>query len=88
MTGDYNTGENRKESAGNSESQPERIEQIVQHLRDTLTDEMAARAYQIRYAREPSRAELDAFREELVDEHYDEGFDNWIDRYLYFDTSA
>jgi hypothetical protein len=49
---------------------------------------MARKAYCIRFKREPTRSELTEFKEVLVKEHYDEGFDRWIEKYLYFDPGA
>jgi len=61
------------------------VEEAVQHLRDTLTHNMAIKAYRIRYERDPAPDELDAFMEELVSEHYNAGLDNWDEQYLYYD---
>jgi len=68
--------------------EPYRIEEILRGLRDTLSDDMAKKAYGIRYRRDPTPPELADFKEKLVEEHYDEGFDRWIDKHLYFDPRA
>ncbi len=62
-----------------------KFENIVQHLRDTLTYDMALKAYRIRYEKEPDDGELETFMDELVAEHYNAGFDEWSDEYLYYD---
>ena len=65
-----------------------RIEEIVRGLRDTLTDGMAIKAYRLRHKREPTSAELSEFKTCLINEHYDEGFDSWVEKYLYYDPST
>jgi hypothetical protein len=68
--------------------EPYRHEEALRDLRDSLTDDMARKAFGIRYHREPMPPELAEFKELLVKEHYDEGFDRWIEKYLYFDPRA
>jgi hypothetical protein len=61
------------------------VNEAVQRLRDTLTYDMAEKAYRIRHDEEPDAETLEAFMEELVNEHYNAGLDEWNDEYLYYD---
>jgi hypothetical protein len=80
--------ESRKRSDSGEPAGAYRVEDTIKGLRDALSHEMARKAYRIRYKREPTASELTEFREKLVNEHYDEGFDTWIEKYLYFDPHA
>jgi hypothetical protein len=51
-------------------------------------DDMARKAYGIRYKRQPTSSELTEFREQLIKEPYDEGFDRWVEKYLYYDLRS
>ena len=65
---------------------PERdFEQVVEHLRETLTPDMVAKAYRRRYGEEVDDSEYEDFVEELINEHYNAGLDEWDDDYLYYD---
>jgi hypothetical protein len=61
------------------------LRQIVEHLRDTLTYDMAAKAYRCRFGKELDDAEYESFAEDLINEHYNAGLDEWDDDYLYYD---
>ncbi|MEM9701578.1 MAG: hypothetical protein AAF907_03950 [Planctomycetota bacterium] len=52
----------------------------VEHLRETLTDEMALRGFKSAHQREPTPDELEAFREELVADAYNFGLTDWYDK--------
>ncbi|TWT77754.1 hypothetical protein Pla123a_15500 [Posidoniimonas polymericola] len=65
-----------------SESDTTEVDEVVQRLRDTLTHDMATKAYRIRFDKEPEDAELEEFMDELVNEHYNAGLDEWTDEYL------
>lgn len=75
----------REDDADDADANRPDVEEIVQHLRDTLTADMAIRAYRIRYERDPGPKELEDFMEELISEHYNAGQDEWSDDYLYYD---
>jgi hypothetical protein len=60
-------------------------ERVVQHLRDTITCDMVAKAYQIRFGREIDDSEYESFIDELITEHYNAGLDDWDDEFLYYD---
>jgi hypothetical protein len=83
MSGSHD--ESRKRLDPDAASETYRIEEIVRGLRDTLSDDMARKAYGIRYKRQPTPSELTEFKEQLIKEHYDEGFDQWVEKYLYYD---
>ena len=69
-------------------SPPDRNEDAVEHLRATLTDAMATKSFQMRHRRDPSPVELEAYKQKLVEDHHDEGFDQWVDSYLYYDPGT
>lgn len=77
--------ESRKRLGPDEPPETYRIDEIVRGLRDTLSDDMARKAYGIRHKRQPTSSELTEFKEQLVKEHYDEGFDQWVEKYLYYD---
>lgn len=58
---------------------------IVEHLRDTITPEMAEKAYRCRFDRELSEDEYEAFVDQLITEHYNAGLDDWDEKFLFFD---
>ena len=61
------------------------MERVVEHLRDTLTHDMAAKAHRCRYGGKLNESEYESFVEELINEHYNAGLDEWDDDYLYYD---
>ena len=61
------------------------VSNAVERLRATLTYDMAEKAYRIRFGEDADLDELEAFMEELVNEHYNAGLDEWNDEYLYYD---
>ncbi len=61
------------------------FEQVVEHLRETLTYDMVAKAFRCRYGEELDEADYESFAEELINEHYNAGLDEWNDEYLYYD---
>jgi len=61
------------------------VEQIVEHLRDTLTHDMAAKAYRCRFGKELDDSDYEGFVDELINEHFNAGLDEWTDEYLYYD---
>lgn len=61
------------------------VERVVEHLRDTITPEMAAEAYRCRYDEELDDSRYDDFVEELISEHYNAGLDEWDEEFLYYD---
>jgi len=69
---------------GARKSKPD-VERVVQHLRETLTYDMAEKAYRCRHGKAPDDSELDDFIDELINEHYNAGLDEWNDEYLYYD---
>jgi len=62
-----------------------RAKEIVAHLRETLTDDMAAEAYRCRYGKELPDDEYEEFIEELINEHYNAELDEWDEQFLYQD---
>ena len=69
---------------GEHDGRPD-VDDVVERLRESLTYDMAEKAYRIRYGKEPGAETLEAFMEELVNEHYNAGLDEWNDEYLYYD---
>lgn len=61
------------------------IGEVVEKLRETLTHDMALKAYRMRHGSDPKDDELENFMEELVNEHYNAGLDEWDDDFLYYD---
>ena len=62
------------------------IHEVVEHLRESLTYDMAMKAYECRYGRTPEPSEdLEAFIDELISEAYNAGYDDWNDEFLYYD---
>ena len=61
------------------------LKRAVEHLRETLTNDMAEKAYRCRYGEDPDDSVLDEFIEELINEHYNAGLDEWDDEFLYTD---
>jgi len=68
-------------------SLPSDIQAIVEHLRETLTYDMALRAYRCRSGGEDPRddAEMELFIEELIAEAVNSEYDQWIDEFLEYD---
>ena len=52
----------------------------LDHLRETLTDEMALRGYRSARRGDPNDEELEAFREELVADAYNFGLTDWYEK--------
>jgi hypothetical protein len=61
------------------------IEQVTEHLRETLTYDMAAKAYQCRYGKDLPDDEYEEFVNELINEHFNAELDEWDDKFLYYD---
>lgn len=77
--------ESRKHLGPDQPPETYRIDGIARDLRDTLSDGMARKAYGMRQQRQPTPSELTEFKEQLIKEHYDEGFDPWVEKYLHYD---
>ena len=58
---------------------------MIEKLRDTLTHDMAARAYRCRHGEEIGEEDYEWFMDELICEHYEMGFDQWDEDFLYTD---
>jgi len=61
------------------------MQQVIEHLRETLMPDMVAKAYRTRFGKELDDSEYDDFAAELVSEHYNAGLDEWTDEFLYYD---
>ena len=55
------------------------VDAVLEHLRETLTDDLVRRAYRSFRQDEPDDDEIEAFREELVGEAYNAGISDWED---------
>lgn len=80
--------EDSDEEATDEESEPTeagQVSEVVDRLRETLTYDMAAKAYRSRHGADPDDDDLESFMEELVNEHFNAGLDEWNDEYLYYD---
>ena len=77
--------ESRKRLCPDEPPETYRIDEIVAVCVNTLSDDMAGKAYGIRHKRQPTPSELTEFKEQLIREHYDDGFDQWVEKYLYYD---
>ena len=65
---------------------PDDVQEIVERLRDSLTHDMAIRAFRCRVGEEPSDdAELEMFMDELVAEAYNAGYEEWDEDFLVYD---
>ena len=58
---------------------------VIEKLRDTLTHDMAAKVYRMRHGEDIGEDDYEWFMEELINEHYEMGFDEWDEDYLYYD---
>ena len=62
------------------------VTSVVQKLKETLTYDMALRAYKCRMDQEvPDDDELESFMDELVAEAYNNGYDEWNEEFLVYD---
>ena len=62
-----------------------RMQESVEHLRESLTPDMVAKAYRCRFGNELDDSEYEDFADQLIVEHYNAGLDEWDDKYLYYD---
>ena len=58
------------------------VQAILDHLRETLTEDRLRRGFRSFRQSEPSEEELEEFREELVSEAFNAGLTEWDDAFL------
>lgn len=75
------------EDEDDTDELPRDIQSIVEHLRETLTHDMALRAYRCRMDGESPQddEELEAFMEDLISEAVNDEYDTWDDAFVEFD---
>lgn len=67
------------------EADDSEVADVVERLRETLTYDMVLKAYRGRFGCDPDENELEDFMEDLINEHYNAGLDEWNEDYLYYD---